>query len=319
MLTYLVRALAALMIWVGSLGCSPAPPLPEERPAGPPSDPASPGLVWRVSGGKAPFFLAGSFHLLRASDYPLPTPYETAWQESTHLVFEIPPGDASRPETQAALAPLMKPASGFLQDQVGPETWQEFSAWARGADVALPSLQTQPPWLAALTVALTGSRQAGFGPEHGIETWFISRLAGSGKTTEGLETAVSQMSLLSQLPAQTQEAMLRQALADAATLPKKAAALTAAWRAGDTETLHASLSDSFKDFPELRKMLIGDRNAAWLPRLEAILQSDRPTMVLVGAGHLCGPGSLVDLLQAKGFRCVQIRPAKAESPLRKAG
>lgn len=300
-----LRAAAALLLCVGAFsGCSPAP-VAAAKPI-PPPDPTAPGMVWRVSGGKIPCFLAGSFHQLRPQDYPLPAPYETAWRQVSHLVLEIAPDDAARPETQLGLKSLIALPSGTLQDRLTPATWQSLATWAQRTQTPLATLQTQPPWMAALSIAVARSRQLGFLSDQGLETYFGARLPNSGKTVEGLETVLGQMSLFTQLPAPTQEALLLQSLAEADQMADKTERLIQAWRAGDAAALHATLSESFQDFPELKKLLLDDRNAAWVPRLEALLQGDLPTLVLVGAGHLCGPGSLIELLQAKGYRCAPL-------------
>ena len=307
---------AALLLCLGAIpSCSPAPRA-AALPA-PPSDPTAPGLVWRVSGGNVPFFLAGSFHLLRPSDYPLPSPYEAAWRQITHLVLEIAPDDSARPETQLGLKSLITLPSGTLQERLTPTTWQSLATWAQRTQTPLATLQTQPPWMAALSIAVARSRQLGFRSDQGLETHFAARLPSSGKTVEGLETVLGQMALFSHLPAPTQEALLRQSLAEADQLEEKTDRLIQAWRSGDAAALHATLLESFRDFPEIKKLLLDDRNAAWIPRLQALLQGDRPTLVLVGAGHLCGPGSLIDLLQAKGYRCIPL-PAEAVQATPKA-
>src|ERR1700752_3083729 len=47
--------------------------------------------VWRVTNAKAPFYLVGSIHSLSKSDYPLPSPYELALNDSQRFVFEYDP------------------------------------------------------------------------------------------------------------------------------------------------------------------------------------------------------------------------------------
>ena len=315
-LAFPLRLLPLAAALLSLAGCSPSPTAPSASPA-PAPKPGS-GLVWRVSGGKAAFFLAGSFHLLNADDYPLPEPYEIAWRESSHLVMEIPPGDAQRPETAAAVKSLIHLPSGTLPERIAPATWQDLTTWAARTSYPVKALETLTPWMAGLTVALATGAQLGFKSEYGMERHFTARLTDSGKTTEGLETTLGQLGMFQQIPPARQEDMLRQALAESGTMGEKAALLTTAWRTGDAEALHATMVESFRDFPEIKKLLLDDRNAAWLPRVEALLQSGRPTMVLVGAGHLCGPGSLIDLLEAKGYRCVPLKTNEAPPAMKKA-
>lgn len=322
--SFFMRLLTILFSLLLACGCSrQTSSSPSPGAAGPPLDPAAPGMVWRVADpqNQTHFYLAGSFHLLRPQDYPLPAPYETAWMASRHVIFEIPPGDAASAEIKSALAPLLTlPAGQKLQDRITADSWSRLSTWAADKGFPLKQLETSPPWLAALSVTIATVKSLGFDSRHGIEQSLAARLAESGKTSEGLETSVGQITLFQNLPAATQEAMLRQSLLDVELLPQKAAVLTKAWRQGDTDTLHNTLSLSFQDFPELRRAILTDRNAAWLPRLEALLQSPAaarpagPTFVLVGAAHLCGPDGLLALLRSKGYAVEHLLPAAAAKP-----
>jgi uncharacterized protein len=52
--------------------------------------------------------------------------------------------------------------------------------------------------------------------------------------------------------------------------------------------------------PDLRDRLLIDRNKRWVPKIEALADGPDTAMVIVGAGHLVGPDSVVDLLQKDG-------------------
>jgi uncharacterized protein YbaP (TraB family) len=55
-------------------------------------------------------------------------------------------------------------------------------------------------------------------------------------------------------------------------------------------------------FPAMRKALFDDRHANWMPQIEAMLNDGRTHVIVVGAAHLVGKGSVIDLLRAKGVR-----------------
>lgn len=60
--------------------------------------------------------------------------------------------------------------------------------------------------------------------------------------------------------------------------------------------------------------MVRNRNIIWLPRLETYLQ-DGNAVVLVGAGHLAGPGGLIALLQRAGYSVQPILlPGAAKHP-----
>jgi uncharacterized protein YbaP (TraB family) len=77
--------------------------------------------------------------------------------------------------------------------------------------------------------------------------------------------------------------------------------LLSAWRTGDTDELETLLSSEFERFPELYKPLTEDRNRVWVDKLVDMLDDDDDYLVVVGALHLVGRNSVVDLLRARGY------------------
>jgi uncharacterized protein YbaP (TraB family) len=51
--------------------------------------------------------------------------------------------------------------------------------------------------------------------------------------------------------------------------------------------------------------LLGARNRKWLPKIKALLGEDQNYLVIVGTGHLAGPGSVIELLKKDGIGAIQ--------------
>ncbi|HET9800584.1 MAG TPA: TraB/GumN family protein, partial [Chthoniobacterales bacterium] len=51
---------------------------------------------------------------------------------------------------------------------------------------------------------------------------------------------------------------------------------------------------------------IEKRSAFWVPRIERAMKSNAPTMVIVGALHLCGPRGVIAELQRRGYKVEQL-------------
>ena len=47
--------------------------------------------------------------------------------------------------------------------------------------------------------------------------------------------------------------------------------------------------------------LLTNRNAKWVPQIEAMLDAPGTKLVAVGAGHLAGPDSVIKMLRDKGY------------------
>jgi uncharacterized protein YbaP (TraB family) len=71
---------------------------------------------------------------------------------------------------------------------------------------------------------------------------------------------------------------------------------------GDVRTLAHLTAADIKDYPELRKVLIEDRNRAWVKKIAALLNDNKTYFVAVGAAHLVGPRGVPALLRKQGFK-----------------
>ncbi len=264
------------------------------------------GMVWKVEGGKVPVYLAGSLHLLREKDLPPPAPLQTAYAASEQVWLEIPPGDMEDPAVLSKIMTLAAlPADQTLQDVVPAETYQKVQAWNSVPAMKLV-LQRTRPWFAALTIMVTEYQLIGVTAEHGVEKIYQARAKKDGKATGGFESAEEQIGFFSKLTDKQQAAMLDQTFAEVAVAKEKISDMITAWKTGDTESLAAQMSESFKDYPEIQKLLLDDRNARWVPEIEKFLAGDKPTLVIVGAGHLSGKNSVNELLEKKGWKLTRM-------------
>lgn len=294
----------ATCLWAGADPS--AKGLPENAPAAPQSDR---GLVWKIEGGKSDVYLAGSFHLLRRQDLPYPSTLDQAYDASQQVWFEAPSGEMKKPAAAAKLMALgMLPADQSLPEVIRPETYAKVEEWAETNPSLAPVLDRMRPWLVALTIMMTEYQGMGAGPENGIESLLQARAANDGKTTGGFETVEQQIGFLADLSAEVQQEMLDKTFEDLKTSRKLLADMIGHWRAGRDKELAAQMSKSFEGHEDLKKRLLDDRNAAWIGPIEKLLAGDTPTLVVVGAGHLTGEASVVEMLEKKGWKLTRLEP-----------
>ena len=79
-----------------------------------------------------------------------------------------------------------------------------------------------------------------------------------------------------------------------------------AWKSGDAAALSGVLEDGFTGYPELYERLVKNRNSNWLPHLLELLNGDKDVLVVVGALHLVGTGSVIEMLKQRGFAAQQL-------------
>jgi uncharacterized protein YbaP (TraB family) len=268
-----------------------------------------PGVLWTIDGRHNTIYLLGSVHLLRDSDGVLPVAAEEAYADAERIVMEIDLDDPSIADASTMLAEMQRaallPEGQTLRRILGPD-YAEIERQVRKSGLELAALDRFAPWFVATMLMQLELAERGFRPELGIEQRIAERAGRDVKPIEGLETPASQFALLGGLPMPEQKRFLEMTLEDTSDLDEELEALLAAWRTGDTTALARLLTDAYQEFPELYGPLTEDRNRAWVEDLEDLLEEDRDDyLVVVGALHLVGRNSVVDLLRKRGYTVTQ--------------
>jgi uncharacterized protein YbaP (TraB family) len=265
-------------------------------------------VLWAVAGQHNTVYLLGSIHVLRAEDGGLPQVGEDAYRDAERLVMEIDMDDelAGDPTSLAGTIQRMAmlPAGQSLRTVLGPD-YSAVKEHAQKAGLDLAVLDPFAPWFVATALLQVELAKRGFSPELGVEQMIVTRAAADGKPIQGLETAEQQFRILAGLPMPLQRRFLLMTIEESDDLDTEIRELLSAWQSGDTARLARLLGDEFDEFPELYRPLTEDRNRAWIPEIVALLDDSDDYLVVVGALHLVGRNSVVDLLQQRGYRVTQ--------------
>jgi hypothetical protein len=258
--------------------------------------------LWELHGKHNAVYLLGSIHVLRPGDYPLPAAVLEAYANSKSLFMEVNLEEIESAQVQAEmLAAAGLPAGKTLPDILGSERYGRAAALAQAVGVELSLFDQFAPWFAAEAISQMQLAQLGFKPESGVEMYFMDKARGDGKSVAGLETVHDQISLFTNMSMDTQAEYLVSSLKQAQDLPKDVDAMVRAWQRGDTQWFASQLQSELGRDPQVYDSLLGARNRKWLPKIEALLNDDRNYLVIVGTGHLVGPGSVIDLLKKDGI------------------
>ena len=265
-------------------------------------------LLWAVEGEHNTVWLLGSVHVLRAGDATLPTAAEEAFDDAEQIVMEVDLDGADADPLALATAmqsQALLPEGQTLRSVLGSD-YAAMNAQARQSGIDLASLDPFAPWLVAMAVLDQEMARRGYLPEHGVEQTLARRAARQGKPIEGLETAAEQFAMLASMPLPTQKRFLQMTLDESTELDQELADMLAAWRTGNTAALAAMLEEESQTFPDLYRRLTIERNRAWVQQIDRMLGSRDDYLVVVGAMHLVGPESVVDLLRRRGHRVTQL-------------
>lgn len=259
--------------------------------------------VWEMRGSGATVWLLGSVHLLRESDYPLPESVDRVMARAERLVLELDLDAVDPITSQMIVFSLGRLEEGqTLADVMGKRSYRLAAKRAEKLGIDLGMLSALKPWFAALTIMNIEMLRLGFNPELGLEQYLANQARQSGKEIVGLETMEYQLGLFDELSYDTQSALLLQTLSEAEDLQGEMSSLVSAWRQGETQALAAALTRSFSDYPEVYRSIVTDRNEAWVSKILDLGSRGDDSLVVVGALHLVGDDSVIEMLRSKGAK-----------------
>jgi uncharacterized protein YbaP (TraB family) len=264
-------------------------------------------LLWRIRSGPNAVYVLGSIHFLKKENYPLKKDIEEAFEDSKKLVLEIDLQTTDRQKTeQVTMQKAINRDGTTLQQNVSAETYSLAEKKARELGIDLRPLNPLKTWFVALTLSAVKLQKLGFDPTYGVDRYLAERARSSAKPMAGLETLEYQLGIFDQLSPRDQELMLRETLEEMDLLEKSADRVVQAWFKGDASLLEESLLAGMRQYPELYRKLIVERNRRWLPQIEQMIKEGGNTLVVVGAAHLVGKDGVIELLKQRGYTVEQL-------------
>jgi uncharacterized protein len=263
-------------------------------------------FLWRVNSDQNRLYILGSIHLLKKETYPLKKSIEDAFEQTKKLVLEIDLSSANSQKIQQLMLQKSISADGtMLHQSVSDETYQAVAKRAKELDIDIRVLSPFKPWVIAMTMAAIKLQQLGFEPSLGVDRHLAERAKQTDKPTAGLETAEFQLDLFDRFSAKEQELLLRQSMDEMDHVERNVTAIVQAWKSGDVGAVERHLLVGMRDYPEIHRKVIDDRNQRWLPQIENLLSRGENALIVVGAAHLVGKNGIIELLKDRGYRVEQ--------------
>ena len=267
-------------------------------------------LIWEVRSAGNAVYLLGSIHLGRSDMYPMGPVVEKAYQASKVVALEADPTDQQAVMT-AISDSLYQPPESLQKNLPGP-LLARLSSTLERYGIPLEQTQTMRPFLVAITLASIEYAKAGFDPMLGVDMHFARRARQDGKPLVELESFGAQIALMSEMSDRLQESLLQVTLEsiDKREIPALVDTMVNAWKSGDGKKLHDTVSAEEHKLPaalaqEFHRKFMSDRNIAMTEKIEAMLKGSDVHFIAIGAAHLLGQGSVLQILSEKGYR---VRP-----------
>ena len=262
-------------------------------------------LFWVAESDAGRVYLLGSMHAGVKEFYPLPEVITKAFDESEALVVEADIREEQQKQYAMQIATLAAyPEGETLQDHVSAETLAKLEAQLKENGMQLAMFKNMKPWMLGMLMLAITFQKLGYDGDLGIDMHFLTLAAEEKKPIIELEGLMYQVNLFNNFNDELQEQFILDILDNQTEALQKLKLMSDAWIAGDAEKLEKFVLEERSD-PKLEALydvLIFKRNVTMANSIESYLNEGKQYFVVVGAGHLVGEGSVLDLLQQRGFK-----------------
>jgi uncharacterized protein YbaP (TraB family) len=292
MLKSLLRRLVAVIgipLLVGSLPAAARAP-----------EVAHPAL-WEVSDPDTTIYLFGTIHLLPQDVQWRTAKFDHAVSSAQELVVETLIDEKNPAKLMSAMASI-----GFAQglpplvERVPPAKRAALQAAIKNSGFPPQALDRMKTWTAAFI--LLGNKFRALGLSGGVEGVLKSSFSAEGKPVGELETNLEQLSFFDKLPEAAQRSLLEGAIEENKSMDQEFAGMLKAWSKGDVQGIARTFDRDLSGSPPLQQTLIRERNANWSRWIEQRLAKPGAVMIAVGAGHLAGKDSVLEMLRKDGYK-----------------
>jgi uncharacterized protein YbaP (TraB family) len=263
---------------------------------------AKPAL-WSISDADTTVYLFGTIHLL-PDNYQWRTPkIEQAVGGSQQLVIETIVDEKDPMKLFGILMRIgMSPGLPPLVNRVPAAKRAALLDAVKKSGFPPKTLDNMETWAAAFILLGNQFKDLGLKNDQGVEMTLRSAFAGQGKPVGELESNLEQLGFFDRLPEKAQRELLEGAIEQASNVRSDFNEMLTSWVRGDVRGIARSFNRDLAASPELAQALIKQRNANWSKWIEQRMAQPGAVMVAVGAGHLAGRDSVIDLLKRDGYR-----------------
>jgi uncharacterized protein YbaP (TraB family) len=263
-------------------------------------------FLWSVEKGKSTMYLLGSIHLLPTELMALDEAIEAGYSNSKIIAFETNIDGLSDPAFEAKVTSLgLLPTGQTLEQHVSKQTYALLQQKVGELGLQVEIFNQFKPWLCALTLTSMELQRLGFNPNYGIDKYFFDRAKQDGKDIRFLETIDDQLGLFTEMDRQQEDSFLAKVLQDLGTMRVKVIDMINAWKSGDSDKLASMVEMEFEGYPVVYAKMLVERNQKWVKQIEDLSKQNGNTLVVVGAAHLVGDDSILELLKRNGFEVEQ--------------
>ncbi|MBN2571875.1 MAG: TraB/GumN family protein [Ignavibacteriales bacterium] len=264
-------------------------------------------LLWKIETENNTVYLLGSWHLFKEEMYPLDKDIETAYDNSDIIVFEadIEPSSAMKLQAEMLDKGMFK-GDSTLEMALGKNLYDKLISECQKINLPQIAINKMRPGIALLTFSSSYFLHKGFKPQLGLEYYFNEKGKTDGKTFDFLETLSFQLDLFIKLGNENLDELFKSSFDEIEQNDKYIDSMLTFWKIGDVENFGRIIDKEMDKYPTLKKETLTKRNENWVVKIEEYLRTGKNYFIVVGAGHLVGEDSVIELLKTNGYILEQI-------------
>jgi hypothetical protein len=257
--------------------------------------------LWEVSDPDTTIYLFGTIHLLPDQVQWRTPAFDQAVAGSEELVVETIIDDKNPGKLMSAMASLGF-ANGLppLVQRVPASKRTALQEAMKKSGMPVQALDKMKTWAAAFI--LLGDKFRALGLSGGVEGVLKNDFTTHGKPVGELESNLEQLSFFDRLPESAQRSLLEGAIEGDKAMNADFSGMLQAWSKGDVQGIARTFDRDLSASPALQQALIRRRNANWSKWIESRMAQPGAVLIAVGAGHLAGRDSVVEMLKKDGYR-----------------
>jgi uncharacterized protein YbaP (TraB family) len=264
--------------------------------------------MWQVSDRDTSIYMFGTVHLLPPGTQWRTAKFDKAANDAGTLVVETIIDEKNAQAFATELARMsVRPGLPPILDRVPPEKRAALKAVIAKSGIPEIALNNMETWAAAFALLQLQFKELGVSGGDGVEATLRKTFTAAGKPVQQLETNAQQLGFFDALPEAAQRELLEGAVESPAAARRQFDAMLAAWMSGDVDAIGRTFNSEFQSSPELKEMLLKRRNENWSHWLHSRLGQPGTVLVAVGAGHLAGSDSVVEMLKKRGLKVKRVQ------------
>lgn len=256
--------------------------------------------LWELKDEDTTIYLFGTVHMLKPGMDWFKGDIRAAFDRSDELVLEVVEPD---PGVMAALVGKLAVNTGGppISSLLSPEEKARYLKALAENNLPAAAMDRLKPWMVAISLSVAPLARLGYDPASGVEKILEKTAREAGKPVSGLETTEQQLGFFDSLPQKVQIDYLNTTVAELPKIESEFDKMLLSWSQGKPEALADQLNESLTVAPEMAQRLLFDRNATWAGWIARRMEQPGTLFIAVGAGHLAGERSVIDLLNKRHF------------------